>query len=787
MATEQFRPEYHFTPAENWQNDPNGLFYFGGQYHLFFQHNPFGDQWGNMSWGHAVSHDLLTWHQLPVAIPSGDTDWIFSGSIVVDSNNTSGFGYGTKGEPPIVAIYTDANKFVAEQEQALAYSLDGGMTFTKYEGNPVLDIADPEFRDPKVIWDEDEGHWLMTVARPLTREVEFYSSANLKSWEYLSSFGQQGATGGVWEVPDLIELPVDGDPNNTKHVLVVNLNPGSPYGGSGVQYFIGDWDGKTFKAENSPGTGSVPGDVFADFEGSTYGAGWTTTGTAFGSGPAEGNLPGQRYVVLYEGEALVNSFHGGNASTGTLTSSTFTISSDYINLLVSGGNNPHDAATNDETAVNLIVDGEVVRTATGNDTDALDWAAWDVGEFAGKTAQIQIVDQNTEDRGYILVDQITFSDEAAQNSVQRANWADYGSDFYAAISYNNLPGDQHTWVGWMSNWAYTRDTPTEPWRNAQSLPRDLSLVTVDGEVRLVQKPIEQTEDLRSGSGFHAGEIDLPAGTLDLNHPAVQGQSLEIIATFDTDQSTATEFGMRVRVGEDEQTVVGYNRDTGEVFIDRSDSGLDPGKGATDVHAAPLEPDAEGQVKLHIFVDRSSVELFANHGLRTITDVIFPSADSNGVEVYAEGGGVHLEDLHVWQLDVADLTVEGTIHDDELTGTSAPELIRGYAGDDLLIGAPDDDTAAAPDTFIGGPGSDIFFFDNNRRDLGADMITDLEHADTIRVTRKLGDGSDQVEVGSTGIIDLNPDKPDTSTLNILQPGTLQLVGSTDNIFYDYMLA
>jgi hypothetical protein len=411
MPTEQFRPEYHFTPAQNWQNDPNGLFYYGGQYHLYFQHNPFGDQWGNMSWGHAVSHDLLTWHELPVAIPSGDTDWIFSGSLVVDENNTSGFGNGLDGQPPFVAIYTDANKLTPEQEQAIAYSHDGGLTFTKYEGNPVLDIADPEFRDPKVFWDDDAGHWTMVVARPLVRQVEFYSSTDLKSWDYLSSFGPQGATGGIWEVPDLIELPVDGDPNNTKHVLIVNLNPGSPYGGSGVQYFIGEWDGKTFTAENSPGLGGVPGDVFEDFEGTTYGTGWTTTGTAFGSGPAQGNLPGQTYVVLYEGEGLVNSFQNENASTGTLTSPTFTISSDYINLLVGGGEHAFTAGSDDATAVNLVVNGEVVRTATGTDSDALDWTAWNVSEFAGEEAQIRIVDQNTGDWGHILVDQISFSDE----------------------------------------------------------------------------------------------------------------------------------------------------------------------------------------------------------------------------------------------------------------------------------------------------------------------------------------------------------------------------------------
>jgi sucrose-6-phosphate hydrolase SacC (GH32 family) len=784
MATEQFRPEYHFTPAQNWQNDPNGLFYYGGQYHLYFQHNPFGDQWGNMSWGHAVSHDLLTWHELPVAIPSGDTDWIFSGSIVVDENNTSGFGNGLDGQPPFVAIYTDANKFMPEQEQAIAYSHDGGLTFTKYEGNPVLDITDPEFRDPKVFWDEDAGHWTMAVARPLVREIEFYSSTDLKSWDYLSSFGPQGATGGIWEVPDLIELPVDGDPNNTKHVLIVNLNPGSPYGGSGVQYFIGEWDGTTFTAENSGGTGEVPGTIHADFEDTSYGQGWTVTGDAFGTGPAQGNLPGQQYVVLYEGEGLVNSFQNENASTGTLTSPTFTISSDYINLLVGGGNNAQGAADG-ATAVNLIVDGEVVRTATGADSDALDWTAWNVGEFAGRNAQIQIVDQNTGDWGHILVDQITFSDQAARNSVERANWADYGSDFYAAISYNNLPNDQHTWVGWMSNWAYTRDTPTDPWRNAQSLPRDLSLVTVDGEVQLIQTPIEQVQDLRSGPGFHRNDINLSTGTLELTEPATQGQTLEIIATFDIDEGTADEFGVRVRVGDDEQTVVGYDRESGEVFIDRSESGLNPGEGATEVHTAPLEPDGDGQVKLHIFVDRSSVELFANDGLRTITDVIFPSADSTGVELYAEGGGIQLEELHVWQLDAADQTVDGTIRNDELTGTSSPELIRGYAGDDLLIGAPDDDIIAAADVMVGGPGADIFFFDNERRDLGQDTIEDLEHLDIIRLTESLAGGAEQIEVGANGILDLNPDKPGTSTLDVGSAVTLELVASTDTSS-DYML-
>jgi hypothetical protein len=180
-----------------------------------------------------------------------------------------------------------------------------------------------------------------------------------------------------------------------------------------------------------------------------------------------------------------------------------------------------------------------------------------------------------------------------------------------------------------------------------------------------------------------------------------------------------------------------------------------------------------------------VELFANDGLRTITDAIFPSADSTGVELYAEGGGIQLEELHVWQLDTADQTVDGTIRNDELTGTSSPELIRGYAGDDLLIGAPDDDIIAAADVMVGGPGADIFFFDNERRDLGQDTIEDLENLDIIRLTESLAGGAEQIEVGANGILDLNPDEPGTSTLDVGSAVTLQLVASTD-IYSDYML-
>ncbi len=237
---EPYRPQYHFTPAQNWMNDPNGLIYYHGQYNLFFQYNPSGTTWGNIEWGHAVSTDLVHWTEEPVAIPQDSNEFVFSGSVVYDKTDSSGLGSALN--PPLVAIYTSAQKATGIQRQSLAYSLDGGTTWTKYAGNPVLDLGSQNFRDPKVFWYAPGNEWLMVVARSDLHEVYFYSSTDLKQWTYLSEFGPAGATGGVWECPDLYPLPVDGNPNNVKWVLTVNLNPGSYAGGSGAQYFLGSFN-----------------------------------------------------------------------------------------------------------------------------------------------------------------------------------------------------------------------------------------------------------------------------------------------------------------------------------------------------------------------------------------------------------------------------------------------------------------------------------------------------------------------------------------------------------------
>lgn len=245
------RPAAHFTAASSWLNDPNGLLYHDGIYHLFFQTNPHSNVWGNLSWGHATSTDLVTWTEQDIAIPYTAEEMVFSGSAVADVNNTAGFA--RSGETALVAIFTSARPprdgHPGSQAQSLAYSVDSGATWTRYAGNPVLDIGSDEFRDPKVFWyGGTDGHWVMVAVEAVAREVVVYTSDNLRDWNLQSRFGPAHAVDGVWECPDLFPLRVVGT-DETRWVLVVSLNPGGIAGGSGAQYFIGDFDGATFTAE----------------------------------------------------------------------------------------------------------------------------------------------------------------------------------------------------------------------------------------------------------------------------------------------------------------------------------------------------------------------------------------------------------------------------------------------------------------------------------------------------------------------------------------------------------
>ena len=234
---EAYRPVYHHTPLWGWMNDPNGLFYKDGVWNLYFQYNPYGSTWENMTWGHATSHDLVHWQYEGTPVEPDALGTIFSGSAVVDSANTAGFGKNA-----IVAMYTSAAE---SQTQSLAYSTDGGKTFTKYSDNPTLTAKEPDFRDPKMIWNEATNEWNLVMATG--QKMNFYSSKDLKNWKYESSFGEgYGCHKGVWECPDLIQMA------NGKWVLFCNINPGGPFGGSATQYFVGQWDGHQFTCESKP-------------------------------------------------------------------------------------------------------------------------------------------------------------------------------------------------------------------------------------------------------------------------------------------------------------------------------------------------------------------------------------------------------------------------------------------------------------------------------------------------------------------------------------------------------
>ena len=486
VSAASYRPAYHFTPEKNWMNDPNGLVYQQGKYHLFYQYNPKGATWGNMSWGHATTEDLVHWDRLPLAIPMDDSLMIFSGSAVVDKNNTSGL-FEEGDSTGMVAIYTAHQPEL--QTQALAYSSDDGRTWTQYEGNPVLDEGLKDFRDPKVFWYEPKQAWIMALAIPQGQKIRFYESSDLQDWTRLSEFGPQGFVDGIWECPDLFELPVENGTGN-QWVLVVSYNTDTA--GSDMQYFVGDFDGTKF---------------------------------------------------------------------------------------------------------------------TNINTDDL----------------ILSVDE--------------------------------GKDYYAAVTWNNVPDDRRLMIGWFNNWQYGQEIPTAGWRSAQSLIRSLHLRQFPEGVRLVQRPVEEQQTLR-GTPQHYQNERVTEGDDFLSVENVHGSQLEIIAEFvyqpietpSEAQQLASEFGVRVFEGENQETVVGYDVASQSLFVDRTQSGDTTFNPQFPTRTIGLMPSDDGIVRMRIFVDRSSVEVFGNDGYVTMSNRIFPDQRKDGVEVYAIGGTVTLRSLDVWPME-----------------------------------------------------------------------------------------------------------------------------------------
>jgi len=549
---EQYRPQYHFTPEKNWMNDPNGMVYHKGIYHLYYQYNPTGSRWGNMSWGHASSPDLLHWTEHPIALEFRKdangvaVEYIFSGSVVVDAENTSGFG--TKANPPLVAMYTSAyaqdytlpsGKTISkdQQSQSIAYSLDDGLTWTTYDSqNPVIQLppaqylsADTKnnFRDPAVFWHDGRQHWVMVLALPNVHKLLIYTSKDLKSWTQVSDFGPANAVSGQWECPGIFPLPVDGDKKNVKWVAQIGLNPGGPNIGSGTQYIVGSFDGIKFTADSNnvyEAVGKPEGSVaIEDFESSTWeDMHWTATGGFVGKGPVAGGDAGNK---------LVDTFFDGDFVTGTATSPAFVINSPFINFRIAGGYHPHNSLTygtadDTETALNLKVNGKVIRTATGQNAGTLGWQGWDVTGLIGQMAVIEIADFATGGWGHILVDEIVFSKSLALE--QKANWVDLGPDYYAAATFNGLPEFKRVAVGWANNWVYAEDIPTAPWRSSMSIMREYSLATVNSKVTLMQTPYSMAPLEKSAVLYKESWATLPGSKINI---PVKGKSLDVELTF----------------------------------------------------------------------------------------------------------------------------------------------------------------------------------------------------------------------------------------------------------------
>ena len=466
---EKFRPTYHFSPLYGWMNDPNGMVYKDGEYHLFYQHNPYGSKWGNMHWGHAISKDLINWEHRPDAITPDALGTIFSGSAVVDTDNTAGFGSGA-----IVAIYTQNSD---RQVQSIAYSTDNGRSFTKYENNPVLTSDARDFRDPKVFWHKETQRWIMLLA--VGQEMQIFSSSNLKDWAFESSFGEgQGAHGGVWECPDLFELPVDGT-NEKKWVLLCNLNPGGPFGGSATQYFVGTFNGKEF-----------------------------------------------------------------------------------------------------------------------------------VNESPSKT-----------------------------------KWMDWGKDHYATVTWSDAPDNRRIAIAWMSNWQYANDVPTSQYRSPNSVPRDLSLFTVDGETYLQSAPSPELLKLRDVSKKRSFKVN---GTRIIKDMIAGNEgAYEIELTIENQHADV--IGFRLYNDKGEEVDMQYDMKEKIFSMDRRKSGDVGFNENFPMLTWTAIESGKDELKLRLFVDKSSVEAFGDGGRFVMTNQVFPSEPYTHIDFYSKGGAYKVDSFVIYKL------------------------------------------------------------------------------------------------------------------------------------------
>jgi fructan beta-fructosidase len=465
------RPQFHFSPEANWMNDPNGMVFYEGEYHLFYQYYPDSTVWGPMHWGHTISSDLVHWEHMPIALYPDSLGYIFSGSAVVDWKNTSGLGKGD--HPPLIAIFThhdmkgERSGSQTYQYQSIAYSNDKGRNWTKYEGNPVLpNPGIRDFRDPKVFWHEPSAQWVMIFAA--ADHVRIYNSPDLKAWSLASEFGKEsGSHGGVWECPDLFELKTKS--GLKKWVMIVSIGNGAINAGSGTQYFIGDFDGKTFT-----------------------------------------------------------------------------------------NNNPADMVL----------------------------------------------------------------------------WLDYGRDNYAGVTWSDIPAEdgRRLFMGWMSNWAYATVVPTETWRSAMTIARELRLEEYAEGLRVSNHPVKEMENIR---GVKFANLKKTLVSESLVYKSESALMLEATFEFASVPEKA-DFGFKLVNEKGEELRVGYNSDSSQYYIDRTKSGKlsFSDRFAKDLIYASREH-TSNHVKMQLFIDRSSIELFADDGRYVMTNLFFPNSDFNRIEYFED--------------------------------------------------------------------------------------------------------------------------------------------------------
>ena len=621
--SEPFRPQYHFSPLSGWIGDPDGLVRYQGRYHLYW-------------WGHAYSDDLVYWHdQIPSVMRDDDGGFTyFSGSVAIDERNHSGFGDGSR--VPLLAFYTMHFGDDKPEWQGVSVGYDFSNYFY-YRGNPVLRAPQRRFRDPQVFYDAPRRRWLMILSLPDRQTLSLYSSRNLLEWSYLSSFGGYGARGAWWETPDMIEMPVvGGEEGQRKWVVLCSHSPNS------VQYFIGDFDGDRFVLDPAANayllTGAgLPGRVLADFEDGLP-AGWTVSGAET---VVERRNPSRRADGLGDGWLLVRGADDGEAV--EVESSEFVIDERYINFLWAGKG---------AASVSLWVDGVEALGSRNPDSAHMQWQSWDVSAWDGKAARLRVVAAGGAD-GYVAVDHIMLSATPMKAGREHANWLDHGFDYYAVRSFRNYDDDDIgvRTMAWMGNWRYANDVPTSWGRGALALARRLELRRYANGMRLHQQPVEAYAKLR-GDALDYTSSALPArGLLSALMGFAPGANVyELDVRFEPDGDDAylgLELGRRADGGY--AMLLGYERAGSRVVLKR----VQPETGAFSDHFpeenwAVVEPQ-DGVLRLRLFVDQSSVEIFANDGEASMTAAMFPAGDSVDVGVVTDNIGASRLTIRAWPL------------------------------------------------------------------------------------------------------------------------------------------